>query len=90
MDLGVVAALISSLEDLSLPPDYCFTGEVGLSGEVRAVSKIEQRIQEAARLGFKRIYISKYNTKGLNRAQFDIEIAETGRVSDLYDQLFSH
>lgn len=88
MDLGVVAALISSLEDLSLPPDYCFTGEVGLSGEVRAVSKIEQRIQEAARLGFKRIFISKYNTKGLNRAQFDIEIAETGRVSDLYEQLF--
>ena len=88
MDLGVVAALISSLEDVSLPPDHCFSGEVGLSGEVRAVSKIEQRIQEAARLGFKRIFISRYNTKGLAVKKFGIEIVETGRVSELCDQLF--
>lgn len=88
MDLGVVAALISSLEDISLPPNYCFSGEVGLSGEVRSVSKIEQRIQEAARLGFKKIFISRYNTKGLPVEQHDIEIVKTGRISELFEQLF--
>ncbi|MGB1216937.1 MAG: DNA repair protein RadA, partial [Saprospiraceae bacterium] len=64
LDLSVVASLISSLEDVSIPSTMCFAGEVGLSGEIRAVNRIEKRIQEADRLGFEHIFISKYNTKG--------------------------
>ena len=57
---------MSSYEDVAIPTDVCFAGEVGLSGEIRAVNRIEQRIQEADRLGFKEIFISRYNTKGLD------------------------
>jgi len=53
IDLAIVSALISSLEDVAIPNDICFAGEVGLSGEIRSVNRIEQRIQEADRLGFK-------------------------------------
>jgi DNA repair protein RadA/Sms len=74
IDLAIVAALISSLEDVAIPSDVCFAGEIGLSGEVRAVNRIDQRIQEAAKLGFKVIFISKFNTKGLEKNKFNIEI----------------
>ena len=58
LDLGVVGALISSLQDVGVSSDICFAGEVGLSGEIRSVNRIDQRIQEADRLGFKQIYFS--------------------------------
>ena len=88
MDLAFVAALVSSLEDISIPLEICFAGEVGLSGEVRAVSRIEQRIQEADRLGFKQIYISKYNLKGLDTSKFEIEIVAISKIEQLYQRLF--
>ena len=88
IDLAIVAALISSLEDVSIPHDTCFAGEVGLSGEIRAVNRVEQRIQEADRLGFKQIFISKYNTKGLDSGRFTIKIKTIGKVEELYQALF--
>ena len=89
IDLAIVAALISSFDDVAVPSKYCFAGEVGLSGEVRAVNRIEQRIQEAARLGFQKIFISKYNTKGLDQARYNIEIRTFARVEELYTELFA-
>ena len=88
IDLAIVSALISSLEDVAIPNDICFAGEVGLSGEIRSVNRIEQRIQEADRLGFKQIYISKYNTKGLDAKRYNIEIITVGKMEELYKILF--
>jgi DNA repair protein RadA/Sms len=84
----VLSALLSSYEDLPIPMHYCFTGEVGLSGEIRAVNRIEQRIAEAEKLGFEKIIISKYNQKGLSRQSFNIEIITVGRVEEVYQLLF--
>ncbi len=88
IDLAIVSALISSLEDVAIPNDVCFAGEVGLSGEIRSVNRIEQRIQEADRLGFKQIFISKYNTKGLDKERFNINIITIGKIEELYRTLF--
>lgn len=88
IDLAIVSALISSLLDVSIPSDYCFAGEVGLSGEIRAVNRIDQRIQEADRLGFKKIFISKYNVKGLNLSKFSIEVHTVSKMEELYMTLF--
>jgi len=88
LDLGVVAALISSLQDVAVPSEVCFAGEVGLSGEIRAVNRIDQRIQEADRLGFKQIFFSKYNTKGLDPKRYKIELRTVGKVEELYKILF--
>ena len=88
IDLAIVSALISSLEDVAIPTNVCFAGEVGLSGEIRAVNRVEQRIQEANRLGFQEIYISKYNTKGLDPGRFDIKIRTVGKIQELYSALF--
>lgn len=88
IDLSIVAALISSLQDVAIPNNVCFAGEVGLSGEVRAVNRIDQRIQEADKLGFKTIFISKYNTKGLDKNRYDININTIGKVEELLDALF--
>lgn len=88
IDLAIIGALISSLDDVAIPPDTCLAGEVGLSGEIRAVNRIEQRIQEAARLGFQEIFISKYNLKGLDRARFSIRIHSIGRLEELTRGLF--
>jgi len=88
IDLAVVSALISSLEDMPVPHDICFAGEVGLSGEIRSVNRIDQRIQEAARLGFKSIFISKYNTKGLDMERYNIKVCTIGKISELYDAVF--
>lgn len=88
IDLAIVSALISSLMDVAIPSDYCFAGEVGLSGEVRAVNRIDQRIQEADRLGFKKIFISKYNSKGLNLQKYSIEVHTISKMEELYSTLF--
>src|SRR3990167_8541555 len=66
IDLAVISAVLSSGEDLFIPSTVCFAAEVGLSGEIRPVSRIDQRISEAEKLGFEKIFISKYNQKGLN------------------------
>ncbi len=88
IDLAIVAAMISSLEDVSISSDTCFAGEVGLSGEIRAVNRIDQRIQEAERLGFQHIFISKYNTKGLDLQRYDIQVHTIGKLEELYKMLF--
>ncbi|RMG88016.1 MAG: DNA repair protein RadA [Bacteroidetes bacterium] len=88
IDLAIVSALISSLLDVSVPNEVCFAGEVGLSGEIRSVNRIDQRIQEADRLGFKEIFISKYNTKGLDPSRYKIKIRTVGKMEELYRTLF--
>ena len=88
IDLAVLSALLSSYEDVALPLHTCFAGEVGLSGEIRAVNRIEQRIAEAQKLGFEKIIVSKYNSKGLGKNDFKIEIVALGKVEELYQYLF--
>jgi DNA repair protein RadA/Sms len=88
IDLAVLCALLSSFEDTPVSSRICFAGEVGLSGEIRAVNRIEQRIAEAEKLGFERIFVSKYNQKGLMLTKFDIEVVPVGRVEEVYQHLF--
>jgi len=88
IDLAVLCALLSSYEDTPLPHHICFAGEVGLSGEIRAVNRIDQRIAEAEKLGFEKIIVSKYNQKGLAKQKFNIEIVTMGQVEELYRYLF--
>ena len=94
-DLAVLCALLSSYEDSPMQQHICFAGEVGLSGEIRAVNRIEQRIAEAEKLGFEKIIVSKYNLpagrqgqKGLARQKFNIEVVTMGRVDEVYKYLF--
>ncbi len=88
IDLAVLCALLSSYEDMVIPHNVCFAGEVGLSGEIRAVNRIEQRIAEAEKLGFEKVILSKYNQKGLAKKNFDIEIVTMSRVEEVYQYLF--
>ncbi|MFL5786981.1 MAG: DNA repair protein RadA [Flavisolibacter sp.] len=88
IDLAVLCSLLSSYEDVTLPHDICFAGEVGLSGEIRAVNRIEQRIAEAEKLGFKKIIVSRYNQKGMSKQKFNIEVLTVGRVEEVYKSLF--
>ena len=88
IDLAVLSALLSSYEDVALPHKVCFAGEVGLSSEIRAVNRIEQRIAEAEKLGFEKIILSKYNHRGVDMKKFDIEIVALGKVEELYQYLF--
>ena len=85
MDLAVIAAVMSSNEDIPLPAQTCYAGEVGLNGEIRPVSRIDQRIAEAAKLGMKKIIISKFNKEADNK---EIEIIKVGRVDELVSVLF--
>ncbi len=88
IDLAVLCALLSSYEDVPLTQHVCFAGEVGLSGEIRAVNRIDQRIAEAEKLGFEKIIVSKYNQKGLGKQKFNIEVVLMGRVEEVYKYLF--
>lgn len=89
VDLAVVAAVISSLEDKPLHKLLCFAGEVGLSGEIRAVSKIDSRIQEAARIGFKAICISKYNINSRDLSKYKLNVVPVSTIDELYEKVFS-
>lgn len=89
IDLAIICALISSLEDVSLPSNICFAGEIGLSGEIRSVQRAEQRIQEANRLGFEQIFVPRFNMKGIDQKNYDIEIIPVGKVEELYNILFA-
>lgn len=86
-DLAVLCSLLSSYEDKALPQDACFIGEVGLSGEVRAVNRIDQRIAEAEKLGFQKVYISSYNKPGMPNTS-KIEICTIQHIEQLYRMLF--
>ena len=87
IDLAVVAALASSYNDIFVPGKIAFAAEVGLSGEVRAVSRIDQRVSEADKLGFEKIYISKFNQK-FDAKKFNIQVVTISRVQQLMEELF--
>jgi DNA repair protein RadA/Sms len=88
MDLSVIAAVLSSNVDTPIESGWCLCGEVGLSGEVRPVARIEQRIAEAEKLGFQHIIIPKYNLSGLNRKKFNIELVPVRKVEEALRALF--
>lgn len=88
IDLALVCGILSSNEDLPIPQNVCFAGEVGLTGEIRPVNRIEQRISEAQKLGFEQIYISSHNLKGLDTKQFKIEIVAVAKMEEVFSKLF--
>lgn len=88
MDLSVISAVLSSSLDMSVDRDTCLCGEVGLSGEIRPVHRVEQRVQEAEKLGFSRILIPSNNLKGYPK-KGSIEIVEVRKVSDAFRMLFA-
>ena len=88
LDLALVCGILSSNEDLPIPQNVCFAGEVGLTGEIRPVSRIDQRIHEAQKLGFEKIYISSYNQKGLDLKQFSIKITTVSKMEEVFSNLF--
>tara|TARA_B100000795_G_scaffold101107_1_gene74341 strand:- start:1029 stop:2393 length:1365 start_codon:yes stop_codon:yes gene_type:complete len=87
IDLCVVAAILSSNEDVAISDKICFAGEVGLSGEIRPANRIEQRILEAEKLGFEQIFISRYNK--VEKGKFAIKVIEFGKVEEIYQTLFN-
>ncbi|OYU82314.1 MAG: DNA repair protein RadA [Flavobacterium sp. BFFFF1] len=86
IDLAVVAAILSSNEDIPVGRDFCFAAEVGLSGEIRPVNRIEQRIQEAEKLGFSTIFVSKHNK--ISAKNFGIKVMMVGRIEEVAGDLF--
>lgn len=88
IDLAVLAAILSSLEDIALSLRVCFSAEVGLSGEIRAVGHIESRILEAEKLGFEQIIISKFSMKGLDPGRYKIKITAVSKIEEMITELF--
>ena len=86
IDLAVVAAILSSNEDIAVGKDVCFAGEVGLSGEIRPVNRVEQRIQEAEKLGFATIFVSKYNKIATKFP--GIKVVLVSKIEEVVEQLF--
>lgn len=86
-DLAVICSILSSNLDFAVNHKYCFAGEVGLTGEIRAVSRVEQRIAEAEKLGFTRIYIPAHN-KSFDQKKFRIEIVKAARVEEVFRSIF--
>ena len=87
-DLSVISAVLSSNVDTPIEPGWCMAGEVGLSGEVRPIARIEQRIAEAEKLGFSHIIIPRYNMQGLNTKKFKIELCPVRKVEEALRLLF--
>jgi DNA repair protein RadA/Sms len=88
MDLAVIAAILSSNLDVSIEREVCMCGEVGLSGEIRPVNRIEQRILEAEKLGFKKILIPQNNLKGFDTQKLAIQIKTARKVEEAFRELF--
>jgi DNA repair protein RadA/Sms len=89
IDMAVACAVLSSNVDMPVSPRYCFAAELGLNGEVRPVSRVEQRIAEADRLGFERIFISKYNARAIDKKRYKIEIIAVGVIEEAFRALFA-
>jgi len=89
LDLPVICAILSSNVDMPVPQDVCMTGEVGLSGEIRPVVRLEQRVIEAEKLGMKRILVPRRGLKGVDLSKFNIEIQEVGKVEEAFKALFA-
>jgi DNA repair protein RadA/Sms len=88
IDLALVCAILSSNEDLPILQNTCFAAEVGLTGEIRPVNRIEQRISEAEKLGFEKIFISTHNLKGLQIKNFKIKIIAVSKIEAVFSNLF--
>lgn len=86
IDLAVVAAILSSNEDIPVGKDFCFAGEVGLAGEIRPVNRVEQRILEAEKLGFSTIFVSKYNKISLKETLIQVKLV--AKIEDVVSELF--
>lgn len=89
MDLAVACSILSSNVDIPISPRYCFAAELGLSGEVRPVSRIEQRIAEADRLGFEKIFVSKYDAQALDPKRYRIKIIAVSVIEQAFRELFA-
>ena len=87
IDLGVVCAILSSSVDMAIQDINCFAAEVGLSGEIRPVNRCDQRIQESEKLGFERIFVSKYNK--IDRQEFSIEVVKVSKIEEVFKMLFA-
>lgn len=88
MDMSIISSVLSSNLDIPIPRNICFSGETGLSGEIRPVARIEQRIREAAKMGFKKIFISKYH-KNISMKNTDIQIVQVGKIENLVREVFA-
>ncbi len=88
IDLAILVAIISSHQDIPVSSKTCFAAEVGLSGEIRAVNRIEHRISEAEKLGFDKMMISSYNKKGLSTDKYKIEIIAVSKIEEVFEHLF--
>lgn len=89
LDLAVIAAILSSNVDMAVPRDVCLSGEVGLSGEIRPVTRMEQRVREAEKLGMKEILISRGSLKGVDTSRMAIRIVEVSKVEEAFRHLFA-
>ena len=88
LDLAVCAAVVSSLNDVPIRGEICLAAEVGLSGEIRAVSRLDQRLGEAEKLGFAEMYISQFNARGLDLKRYGIRVQPAGRLDEVLNGLF--
>ncbi len=88
LDLSLCVSLISSLEELPVPEKYCFAAEVGLGGELRAVNRIEQRIAEAARLGFEKMYVSRFSLNPESLPEGTLQVKSFGKLTEVFRDLF--
>lgn len=89
IDLAVACAILSSNVDIPISPRICFAAELGLSGEVRPVSRVEQRVAEADRLGFEKIFVSKYNLRELDKKRYHIEVVPASVIEEAFRALFA-
>ena len=89
MDLAVCCVILSSNVDMAISPRDCFAAELGLGGEVRPVRGVELRVAEADRLGFERIFVSKYAVRALDRKRFGLQIVPVGMVDEAFRALFA-
>ena len=89
LDLAVMCAILSSNVDMAIPKGVCMSGEVGLSGEIRPITRIEQRIMEAEKLGMKTIIIPRNNLKGIDTSRLKIKIVEVAKVEEAFRMLFA-
>lgn len=89
LDLAVISAILSSNVDITIPRGICMAGEVGLSGEIRPVTRMEQRLGEARKLGFTTILVPKGNLKGIDTTGLNINIVEVAKVEEAFRHLFS-
>ena len=90
INLSIVAAILSSAADIPIDAKTCFAGEMGLNGEIRPVVRIDQRIAEADKLGFTRMFLSKYNLRGIHREGLKVKLSPIAKVEEIYRHLFEN